>query len=216
MEFKRARTGAQIEERRKEIIAAAAELLDLGNIDDVHFKAIGEITSFGRSTIYKYYSTKEEILLDILLEDVNGFTDDIVDFTNQFEKLSRETFSIEMTKIYCNKDRMLKLMSLLYSILEKNSSLEKLTEFKRNIIGFTDPFYNCIQKFFPNATNESILNFIHASSSYILGLYPSTHLTEKQKEAIQLSGYNHRPVDFRAMCYKGIWLLSAELEDPSK
>lgn len=211
MDFKRARTDAQIEERRKEILTACAELFDNGDIDDVHFKAIGERTSFGRSTIYKYYTTKEEILLDLLLEDVKVWIKDISTFTKKYETLSREEFCLELTKTYIKNDRLLKLMSILYSIIEKNCSLEKLAEFKRNLMGFREPLYLSIHKYFPDSDEEAIQTFIFSSSSYILGLYPTTHISEKQKQAIMLSGYDYKALDFEDMCYKGFLLLSSEL-----
>jgi len=211
MTFKRARTDAQIEERRKEILAACAQLFDNGDIDDVHFKAIGEKTSFGRSTIYKYYTTKEEILLDLLLEDVKVWTKYVSAFTEKHETLSKEDFCLELTKTYVNNDRMLKLMSILYSIIEKNCSLEKLAEFKSNLTGFTDPLYLSIHKYFPEADEEAIQTFIYTSSNYILGLYPTTHISEKQKQAIILSGFDYKAMDFEDMCCKGFLLLSSEL-----
>lgn len=211
MEFKRARTDAQIEERRKEILIACAELFDNGNIDDIHFKAIGEKTSFARSSIYKYYTTKEEILLDLLLKDVMAWTDDIIRFTEKYETLTKEEFCRELTNTYVNNERLLKLMSILYSVLEKNCSFEKLTEFKRSLMGFREPLLQSIQKFFPTSDEESIQTFVYTSSSYILGLYPSTHLSEKQKQAIEHSGFEYEVIDFEEMCYKGFLLLASAL-----
>jgi len=211
MEFKRARTSAQIEKRRQEIIDVSAALFDLGGPEAVHFKAIGEQTTFGRSTIYKYYTIKEEILLDLLLLDVMNFGYDIRDLTSQYQSLSREDFCRVFTQAYMKSDRLLKLMSILYSSLEKNSSLEKLTDFKRNLIGFMEPIYAFIEKFFPQASPEEIQTFIATSSAFVLGLYPSTHATDKQKEAMRLSGYDYEMGEFEDLCYRGLLLLSSDL-----
>jgi len=212
MEFKRARTIGQIEKRRQEIINACAELFDKGDIDDVHFKAIGEKTSFARSTIYKYYTSKEEILLDLLLLDVVAWVEDVNDFTEKHHKLTKEEFCHEFTQSYANNDRLLRLMSILYSVLEKNCSLEKLTDFKQNLIGFSKPVFMSLKKFFPEASDENIETFIATSSSFILGLYPETHLSDKQKKAIEASGYSFRAVDFEDMCYKGLVILASVLD----
>jgi len=211
MEFKRARTNAQIEERRREIIIACAELFDDGGVDGVHFKAIGEKTSFARSTIYKYYSTKEEILLDLLLIDVMNWIYDVREFTDKYEVLTKEEFCHEFTNSYVENDRLLRLMSILYSILEKNCSLEKLTEFKKNLMGFSAPIYESVQKFFPNSSDENIMTFISTTSSYVLGLYPSTHISGKQKKAIEQSGYVYEDTNFQETCYKGFLIISSVL-----
>jgi len=211
MEFKRARTNEQIEERRREILIACAELFDNGGVDDVHFKAIGEKTSFARSTIYKYYSTKEEILLDLLLIDVMNWIYDVREFTDKYDALTKEEFCREFTNSYIENDRLLRLMSILYSVLEKNCSLEKLTEFKKNLMGFTVPIYESVQKFFPQSSDENILAFISTTSSYVLGLYPSTHISEKQQKAIDQSGYAYAIANFQEMCYKGFLIISSVL-----
>jgi AcrR family transcriptional regulator len=211
MKFKRARTNEQIEVRRKEILNACAELFDNGDVDDVHFKAIGEKTSFARSTIYKYYSTKEEILLDLLSIDIMKWIDKINLFTDKYDKLTKENFCYELTTIYLSCDRLLRLLSILYSVLEKNSSLEKLIEFKRSLIGYEIPVSNCVRKYFPDATDDAIYTFISTTSSYILGVYPSTHISEKQQQAIELSGYEFRKINFQETCYKGFLLIASVL-----
>ena len=215
MEFKRARTVQQIEERRQEIINACADLFDNGDIDDVHFKAIGEKTSFGRSTIYKYYSTKEEILLDLLLLDVIGWIEDLNVFTEKYDRLSKEDFCKEFAGAYAKNDRLLRLMSILYSIIEKNCSLEKLADFKKSLIGFMEPVFMCVKKFFPKASDEAIQTFISTSSSYILGLYPETHISDKQKKAIEMSGFSFERGGFENMSYTGFLILASVLDSDS-
>jgi len=212
MDFKRARTNAQVEERRREILQACADIYDQGDVDDVHFKAIGEKTSFARSTIYKYYSTKEEILLDLLLIDVMNWIYDVREFTDSHESLSKEAFCKTFAQTYVENERLLRLMSILYSVLEKNCSLEKLTEFKRNLMGFMTPIYECVKKFFPSASDESIQAFISTSSNYVLGLYPSTHMSPKQKKAIELSGYDYEISDFASACCQGFMIIASVLD----
>lgn len=212
MDFKRARTVEQIEDRRREIINVCAELFDGGDIDDVHFKAISERTSFGRSTIYKYYSTKEEILLDLLLLDVIGWIEDVNAFTDAHDALSKEDFCKVFTGAYVKNDRLLRLMSILYSIIEKNCSLEKLTEFKKSLVGFMEPIFLCVKKFFPNSSDEAIQTFISTSSSYILGLYPESHISDKQKKAFELSGFSFERPGFEEMCYRGFLILASVLD----
>jgi len=212
MEFKRARTDKQIETRRQEILNACAELFDQGDIDSVHFKAIGEKTSFGRSTIYKYYATKEEVLIDLLLMDVIAWIEDVNAFTEKYTVLTKEEYCREFVRTYANNDRLLRLMSILYSLLEKNCSQEKLTEFKRNLIGFMEPLFMSVKKFFPDSSDEAIEAFLSTTSSFILGLYPETHLSEKQLIAIEQSGFKRKTLNFEDMCYRGFITLASILD----
>ena len=64
MDFQRANTESQIEIRKNEIINACDVLYTTGDYESVTIQKIAEMTSIGRSSIYTYYKTKEEILLD--------------------------------------------------------------------------------------------------------------------------------------------------------
>lgn len=211
MDFQRARTDSQIEERKNEILSACAKLYDEGGHDNVHFKAISEMTSFARSTIYKYYTTKEEILLDLLRSDLENWSRDIVDMNESHESLTREEYARYLAKIYQKSDRTLRLVSILYSTLEENSSLEKLVEFKKRFIPLMAPLIEGLDKFFPDADEKAKQTFMNASFCYIIGLYPLSHQTKKQKEAIRLSGFPHIDINFKEMLYAGLLLLLSDL-----
>ncbi|QUI25354.1 TetR family transcriptional regulator [Vallitalea pronyensis] len=211
MRFERARTNEQRQERKKEILKACATLYDESGIDGVHFKAVSEITSFVRSTIYTYYKTKEEILLDLLLEDIKTWSSDVHFIIETHDVLSKEHYCHELTNTFVNNTRMLQLMSILYSILEKNCSLEKLTAFKSELTGLMRPLITSIDKYFPDSDDDSKRTFFYTLYCFVSGLYPTTNITQKQKEAIKNSGIDFHPVDFGTMCYKGLYALASEL-----
>ncbi|WDV45189.1 TetR family transcriptional regulator [Clostridiaceae bacterium M8S5] len=211
MKFERARTNEQIQERKKEILKACAKLYDESGIDGVHFKAVSKITSFVRSTIYTYYKTKEEILLDLLLDDIRTWSLDVKTILEKHETLSREDYCHELTNTFLKNTRMLQLMSVLYSILEKNCSLEKLTEFKSKLMGLMEPLSSSISKYFPYADDDSKQVFFYNLSCFVSGLYPATNLTEKQKKAIKNSGIEYPILNFGDMCYNGLLALSSLL-----
>ena len=133
------------------------------------------------------------------------------EFTDKYDTLTKEEFCREFTDSYVKHERLLRLMSIMYSVLEKNCSLEKLTEFKKNLIGFTVPIYESIKKFFPHSSDEAIQAFISTTSNYVLGLYPSTHISEKQQKAIEQSGYEYEITIFQETCYKGFLIISSVL-----
>jgi len=185
MAFKRARTDEQINERKKEIIIAAAKLFDRGGIDEVQFKAISEMTSFGRSSIYNYYKTKEEILLDLLSEEIIDWSFDIQDIIDTYDSLSKEQYCKLLAESFCKNPRLPKLLSILYSSLERNSSLEHLTEFKRQLFKYFVPFQESVSKYFGNSNYDDQYKFLFNSLVFISGLYPYTEMTEKQVKAMK-------------------------------
>jgi hypothetical protein len=68
-----------------------------------------------------------------------------------------------------------------------------------------------VEKYFPTAAAESRNTFVAAFFAYILGLYPMSHESQKQLEAIKLAGIDYIVPDFPSMCYHGILLLLSEL-----
>lgn len=211
MEFRRARTNLQIEERRKEIIQAVSNILENGDIDDVNFKAISEMTSIARPTIYKYYKTKEEILLDILSDDIKVWTNIVEDFTNNNQTLSKEAFSEALALAFDRSPRMLKFLSLLSTVFEQNCSLEKLVEFKKEMMQEMSSLYRSMSKYFPEASHQELEMTLVTIMSFISGLYPMTHNSEKQIEAMRLADYKPISTDFYTICYNGIYLLLGNL-----
>lgn len=131
---------------------------------------------------------------------------------DDFDTLEKEEFCIKLTDTYINNERVLKLMSILYSVLEKNCSLEKLIDFKKSLVGFTAPIVECVKKYFPDSNDEDILTFIATTSNYIQGLYPATHLTQKQEEAIKLSGFDGFVEHFRESCIRGFIIIASVLK----
>ena len=75
--FQRARTAEQIDERQQEIVNACRDLFDEGGYDAVTFGTIGQKTSFSRPSIYNYYGTKEEVFLDLIRQEYEGWTESI-------------------------------------------------------------------------------------------------------------------------------------------
>ena len=73
MRFQRARKKEQIVSRRQEILCAAEQLFNEGGLDNVTFSHIAKQVSFTRQTIYTYYQTREEVLLDLLGQRLEHF-----------------------------------------------------------------------------------------------------------------------------------------------
>ncbi len=211
MEFERARSREHVLERKKEILNACARLFDEYGFDGVNFKAIGALTSFTRPAIYKYYSSKEEILLDLFTQDLKLWDMDIQVMITSNETMDKDTYAKALTETFMRHQRLLKLLSILFSSLEKNCSLEKLITFKKDMHTHTFNFILSLEKFFPDASEEQRGQFMTTAISLVLGLYPYTHLSDRQIEAIKKSGVQHITPDFETILSNGLKLLLSDL-----
>ena len=75
--FRRARRPDQKRRRRGAILDAAAQMLDQGGVDGVSLNRIAGRVGLAKSNLYRYYESREQILLELLLEDLQGFSDEI-------------------------------------------------------------------------------------------------------------------------------------------
>lgn len=211
MEFIRARTQEQIINRQEEIIHACDVLFSQSGYDGVNFKAISKMTSFTRPSIYNYYQTKDEILLDLLKQEMLHWQADFLDIMNSTSSMTKEQYSISITKSLQAHDKMLKLLSILFIFLEKNSRIEKIADFKKTVFYIFGTINESVNKYFPNASKKAKDTFTSVLFPYILGLHPMTYLSEKQLRAVQLAGVDYTVPDFQYMCYHGILLLLSDL-----
>lgn len=216
MSFQRARSEDQIKNRIQELVNAASVIYDSEGYEGLNFSTISEYTKFTRPNIYKYFKTKEEILLLILIEDFKSWISSL----NKSFKINKLYSIYEIGEIWTDTliehERLLELYSILFTIIEKNVSVEALAEFKKELIAIQSTIIDLVSQLFPEASNDSIMNFIYSALTLAFGLYPMSKLSELQLEAIKLSGSNYTAPDFKktymASLYQIMYCLEHSIE----
>ena len=79
MGLQRARQESEIEDRQNDIIKCCDKIYTSSffNMDAVTIQAISKLSKIARSSIYTYYATKEEILLDLLGQEYIFLAEDL-------------------------------------------------------------------------------------------------------------------------------------------
>lgn len=211
MNFQRARTEHQIASRQEEIIQACYTLYKTKEFEEVNLKAISEMTSISRPTIYNYYKTKEEILLDLLKREYLSWYETLKIFFDHNDSLSRDEYCHFLADSLSERENFLKLLSVHYISIEKNCSLEKLIIFKKDVQPLFLTLQASITKYFPAASSEANDNFRFLFLALIHGLYPLTHLTFNQTEAMKKAFPEYTVPIFKEKCYQALLLLTADL-----
>lgn len=205
MEFSRARTKEQIVQRQADVMNACDTLFEQGGYDNVNIKAISEMTTITRSSIYTYYKTKDEIILDLLRIELLSWNEQILNWTKKKAPMNKLCFCRDFTSLLLKNEKMLKHYSLLYSFLEINCRIEKLIVFKKEVFPVTVTIASILKMNFPELTTEQASIITEEFMAYILGLYPATHLTKKQKDAMKQSLADYPEVNFSQMCMSGLF-----------
>jgi AcrR family transcriptional regulator len=206
MEFKRARTEEQVMDRRKEILRACSEMYGREGFDGVTVKTIAERTSFSRPSIYNYYQTKEEILLDLLKQEYLEWSGDFLEGTRKIRKNDAEAFCRLLTKAYGKHEIVLKLFTSNLAVIENNSRDECLVDFKKAMAKITNDFDSAMAGLFPAMKEKERQQFYSMQFAFVYGLYPTTHASEKQEKAMKAAGFR-KPASFESMCCEGLLFL---------
>lgn len=190
MDFQRARTEENINIRKNEILNACEKLYVDKDFEGVTFSAISSLTSFKRTTIYSYYKTREEVLLDLLSREFDNWAKVLNEKTSL--KLSESEYCEFISSSFCKNKIMLRLLSQI-KVIENNCSLEKVTKYKKSFKKAFDTLDILTKNTFENANENSLFLFDTHFIIFVIGLYPYSTPTEKQLEADRLADFN---VDF--------------------
>lgn len=172
-----------VDERKEEVINACEKLYEKLDFKDINIKLIGEQISVGRTSIYNYFQTKEEIFLALVEREYLKWNEDLYTIFEQNEKLSKEDFINKITDSLLKRKILLKLISMNMFEMEANSRVESITNFK---LVFKESIYlieQCLCKFF-NVKDSEAEEITFTILPFLVGIYPYTSLTDKMKEAI--------------------------------
>jgi AcrR family transcriptional regulator len=197
VDWVRARSDEQIEQRIKEILDATARLYEEHRFEVITFAMIAKEADFTRSNLYRYFETKEDIFLELIKHDIEAWRQDVLDNFTTENKTSRELAGTWVNLVLKNK-RMIKLFTILFTLLERNASLEALTAFKRKINEEISTVAQFLSTALPFPSVETAAEFISAQSSLAIGSYPMMDLTPKQIEAMQAISMDTNPEIYRA------------------
>ncbi len=210
MDYKRARTAKQIENRVSEIVRCAIEIYEKDGLERLNFLEISKKTNFTRPTIYKYFSTKEEVMLSLILHYMEKLVQEVCGGID--ENSSAEQVARVLTNGFENAPQFMDLFGILYTVIEKNSCVEALANFKREIMAYQAPLAQCIQRATKCSSEIQVYKFLVLAMSLALGLYPMCKLSDVQKQAIAQSGTGYVAPSFSEEYFSAVLLQVREIE----
>ena len=178
--------------RREEIIEGCARLYETVSFKEITMKEISTAIPLTRASIYNYFQTKEEIFLALLQREYERWTARLEKAREEHEKMSREEFARELAHSLEERQQLLKLLSMNLYDLEENCRFERLVEFKVVYGRALAEVGNCLEKFFPEMTEEDRQDFLYLFFPFLFGVYPYTVVTDKQRRAMDEAGIAYR------------------------
>lgn len=205
MSFKRARSEAQIQKRILEIVDAASQIYNQDGFEGLTFSKISELTQFTRPTIYKYFSTKEEILLKIILTDLEEWVTTLVKSFKINTLYTIEEVADIISLTLSSKPRLVELLTFLFTSIEKNVSKEALVDFKMEMFRYQSELFKLYSELLPEVSQLQIENFIITQLTLAIGLYPMCHMSKLQVEVVHQINPNYKSPDFEILYRQSIF-----------
>ncbi len=163
---------------------------------NVNISEVSKLTQIKRGMIYNYYKTKEDIYLDIFIDEINDYIDNIN--TYDIKNVNNEQFTNILVNNLCDNQLLLILIPIFTTIIEPNATLNSLIEFKKQYKQFMAIFQNIFKEHFNDENDEYIYQTIIMFFGLIQGLAPMGTITEKQKKAMEEAQIDYTPINIRS------------------
>ena len=204
-DYQRARSPEQKAERMDAIMDAAEGLFSELPYHEITMGLIAKELGWSRSNLYKYSSTQEEIFLALHSRANRAYIDDLLKTFDSLPLPDAE-FAKRWAAVTARHPEFLRYQEILTSIIESNTSFERLVEFKRSFMEMLSPLVALLQQQTGKGTDEAsdlYFRLIYQAP----GLYNHYHCAERTAEALRAAGmppitgtFEDAYADFVTMC----------------
>ncbi|SOH94563.1 transcriptional regulator, TetR family [Monaibacterium marinum] len=170
--FQRARSPEHKELRRRMILDAAARVLDRDGFNETSLNSIAQEAGVVKSGLYRYFESREEILIELMLSDMQDMCDAFAqDVTEQLDvdRLAQIT-----ADCFVDRPRLCLLISRMASTLEYNITCETIRGFKRKMNECTDSVAASMNRAIPHWSLDDCHNALRMQYVLVSGLFPMT------------------------------------------
>jgi AcrR family transcriptional regulator len=130
----RARTDEDRQERRNAFLEAAQSLWAERNFTTFTMHEVAELGGFSKPTLYLYFPTKEELLLSLLTELLRKWFLELRIELQSTEKWTSDEIADCFARLMVNHPSMVRLLSLVNTVLEQNVSPNSIHAFKSQLL----------------------------------------------------------------------------------
>ncbi len=177
MEFKRARNDSQVGQRRQEILDACKELLLKNGYEDTTLLDVSKLISVGRTTIYNYFPTKEDMFLELCVDECKSIVKEIDDLYDKASKDDPEKSFYDMTVTLLKKYKYLFQYYAIYvAKVFGKAAKNSIEDFKENVsTPFRDAYGKWLKLVNPDITEDKIKLYSDMLFVFYSGIHNLCH-----------------------------------------
>lgn len=145
--MKRAVHDHQKDQRRRDILQAAAQLIQARGYEHLTLAQVAQVLGLVKGTLYRYFDTKESLVLGVLEDLLAQWSQDLKDLLASPPPLNR--LAQALVETVTRQPLLVPLIGIVHVDLEKNLSLERLLEFKRFMAGILGASVQILEACYP-------------------------------------------------------------------
>ncbi|MCA9677975.1 MAG: TetR family transcriptional regulator [Kofleriaceae bacterium] len=195
--FQRAREPEQKEQRRRELLDAAARLLGDGGLEAVTLSAIARAAGLAKSNVYRYFGSREEILLEILVDDELTWVGELEAALAPLAGAGDvDAVAGAVARTIAARPVTCTLIAVVANVLEHNLSADAVHRFKLRVLELSIRLRNALHAAvpaLPHARTEALLRYLHAM---VAGLWPMAHPAPLAAEVMEQPEFDGLCSDF--------------------
>ncbi len=192
--FQRARKPEEIQARRETLLAAAAELFDAEGPLGAGLNAIAARAGFTKSNVYRYFESREEVLLSLFLAEMGQLVPAFAAAMAATPADDLDALADAVTQQFVARPRFGHLTSILSSTLETNVSEDTIVMVKRSMAGMVAEIAAALRTRLPRASAEDALWAVSMIGSLIAGMWPAAHPAPAAERVLSRPEFiRHRP-----------------------
>src|SRR4051794_27414432 len=152
--FQRARKPKERELRRETILAAAAELFDADGPQGAGLNAIAAKAGFTKSNIYRYFESREDVLLSLFLAELEQLCPDLERRFSRIAVGDLDAIAAAVAAAFIARPRLASLSAIVSTTLEQNVSEQAVITLKRGMATLLQRAAAVIHARLPHTTIE--------------------------------------------------------------
>ncbi|KZK85127.1 Fatty acid metabolism regulator protein [Pseudovibrio sp. Ad13] len=204
MDFKRARKDEQKAARRENILKMAKELCSQKGVMNWSLNELGKHAAVNKSNLYRYFGSREEILMTLMHEEMCLFVDNFQNNVSQ-RTVSIEDLSKIITDQYCEQPFLCELLCISASFLEHNTHLEAIKKIKLQGLGLYERVATKIAEAMNGSSKEDGQKIAFTSALLVSGLWPMASPSNPIRELSQFEGLEWLNLSFRDELFDAIY-----------
>lgn len=189
--FQRARKPAEQKLRRDAILSAAAELFDAEGPQGAGLNAIAAKAGFTKSNVYRYFESREEVLMSLFLGELESFVADFERRVTGCAVGDIEALAEAGAQTFVTHPRFCALVAILTSVLEQNVSVEKIIDLKRAVTALNARIANAVQSRLPTATLEDCGWAVAMVATLVGGMWPNVTPSANAAQVLAMPEFDY-------------------------